>query len=86
MKNSHLVGVVVHSKRAQEGTIKVKVQNIKTNTKYQKQFKTLKFYQVQYDKKEEIPTGTKVIITPCAPVSKMKRFRIIEVINVTERQ
>jgi small subunit ribosomal protein S17 len=86
MKNSQLVAAVVHSKRAKEGTIKVKVQNIKTNTKYRKQFKTLKFYQVHYDRREEIPVGTKVKIVPCAPVSKTKRFRIIEVENVTERK
>ena len=82
MKSSQFVATVVHSKRAKEGTIKVEVKNIKTNSKYRKQYKTTKLYQVHYDKKEEIVVGSEVVIVPCAPVSKTKRFCIVEVRGV----
>jgi ribosomal protein S17 len=78
---NYTVARVVHSKRWKEGTIKVVVQNIKKHPKYKKQYKTMKYYQVHYPAKVELAENTLVKIAPCAPVSKMKRFCIIEVTN-----
>lgn len=76
-KKRQLQGVVVNAK---DKTINVEVISIKTLPKYKKQYKSSKKYQV-HDEKELAKVGEKVTFEECRPMSKTKRWRIVNIVK-----
>ena len=67
-------GVVVSDKMAK--TIVVRVTRIKAHPKYGKRYKVSTRYKV-HDEKNEYKVGDRVKFTPCRPLSKEKKWRVI---------
>lgn len=68
-------GVVVSTKA--DKTAVVEVETVKLNQKYQKRYTVSRKYQV-HDEKNACKEGDKVTFIECRPLSKSKRWRIIE--------
>jgi len=68
-------GVVVSTKG--DKTAVVNVDSVKMNQKYQKRYTVSRKYQV-HDEKNACKEGDKVTFIECRPLSKNKRWRIIE--------
>ncbi len=68
-------GVVVSTKS--DKTAVVKVDSVKINQKYKKRYTVSRQYQV-HDEKNVCKEGDKVAFIECRPLSKNKRWRIIE--------
>ena len=77
--NSRRLATVVSNKKYTEGTLVVSVKNERKHPKYHKTIRKETRYQVQHDDKTLVELGTKVYITQCAPVSKYKNWKIVEV-------
>lgn len=73
-------GVVHANKRYAEGTITVLVTRTYRHPKFGKVVSTSKKYIVHYAEKQPLEIGKKVLISPCAPISKRKSFFILEVL------
>ena len=71
-------GKVISTKQAK--TAIVLVESIKENPLYHKKFKISQKIKV-HDSKDKAKVGDKVIITPCRPMSKEKRWKVIEILN-----
>lgn len=71
-------GVVVGV--SEDKTARVEVERIVMHPKYQKQYTTQKVYPI-HDEKNELSIGDEVLFEECRPLSKHKRWRLIEVIN-----
>lgn len=69
-----LEGTVVSDKM--EKTVVVRVDRVKTHSKYRKQYTTSKRYKA-HDEKGASKTGDKVVIEETRPYSKEKRWRVI---------
>lgn len=67
-------GVVVSDKN--DKTIVVKVETIKVHPKYKKRYTVSRRYKV-HDEKNEHKVGDKVIFIECRPLSRDKRWRVI---------
>lgn len=67
-------GVVVSDKM--DKTIVVEVDRVKMNQKYKKRYTVSKKYKV-HDAKNQYKTGDKVMFIECRPLSKDKRWRVI---------
>lgn len=63
---------------AMNKTITVRVDDMKLNTKYQKKYKVSKKYHV-HDEKEQAKAGDVVQFVECRPLSKTKRWRLVEI-------
>ena len=70
-------GIVIDKKMAK--TAKVLVKRIKVHPLYKKQMKIKKIYHVHDEM--ETKKGDKVKFQDCRPISKTKRWQIIEVIK-----
>ncbi|MFA6513701.1 MAG: 30S ribosomal protein S17 [Patescibacteria group bacterium] len=68
-------GVVVSDKSAK--TILVKVETIKVHPKYRKRYTVSRKYKV-HDENNKYKTGDKVSFVECRPLSRDKRWRIID--------
>ncbi len=78
-KRKHeLVGKVVSDKN--DKTITVLVETYKADPIYKKRVKYSKKY-IAHDEKNEAKVGDKVRIVETRPLSKMKRYRLVEVIE-----
>ncbi len=73
-----LNGLVVSNKN--EKTIVVAVESYKKHPLYGKRFKSTKRYQVHVDK-VTANLGDFVRIDECRPISKTKRFRLVEILE-----
>ncbi len=73
-----LKGFVISDKPAK--TIIVRLTQRKMHPKYKKQYKVNKNYKV-HDEKNIAKTGDQVIFEECRPLSKDKRWRLIEIIK-----
>jgi small subunit ribosomal protein S17 len=73
-----LIGIVV--KAAMKKTIVVRVDTMKEHTKYGKYFRVSKKYYV-HDEKGLAKVGEKVKFRECRPLSKTKRWYLVEVIK-----
>lgn len=71
-------GVVVSDKMSK--TIVVRVDNLKVHPKYKKVYKVSNKYHV-HDEKEEASLGDSVSIMETRPLSKTKRWRLVEIIK-----
>ncbi|MDD5627155.1 MAG: 30S ribosomal protein S17 [Patescibacteria group bacterium] len=69
-----LQGIVVSDKMNK--TRVVAVVRTKTHSKYLKRYKATRRYKA-HDEKNEYHTGDKVIIEECRPLSREKRWRVI---------
>lgn len=81
MKDSRkreLIGKVVSDKNNK--TITVLVENYTTDKLYGKRVKRSKKYSV-HDEKNEAKVGDIVRIVECRPLSRTKRFRLVEIIE-----
>ncbi len=67
-------GIVVSDKM--DKTIVVKVDRIKCHPKYKKRYKISKRYKV-HDPENKYKTGDKVTFIECRPLSKEKRWRVV---------
>ncbi len=67
-------GVVVSDKN--EKTILVKVDRVKTHSKYKKRYTVSKKYKV-HDEKGQFKEGDQVVFVECRPLSKDKRWRVL---------
>jgi small subunit ribosomal protein S17 len=72
------VGTVTSTAMAK--TITVKVDSLRMNTKYHKQYRVSKKYHV-HDEKGIAKVGDKVSFVECRPLSKTKKWRLVEVIK-----
>ncbi|MDX9779147.1 MAG: 30S ribosomal protein S17 [Patescibacteria group bacterium] len=73
--NKKFQGVVVGIKN--DKTVLVRVETVKLNKKYKKRYTVSRNYQV-HDEKNSCQEGDKVIFIECRPLSKTKRWRLIE--------
>jgi len=79
IKNSRkLKGIVLSNKMAK--TIVVMVTALKMHPKYKKQYKVSKKYKV-HDEKNIAKVGQEVIFQECRPLSKEKKWRLINIIK-----
>jgi small subunit ribosomal protein S17 len=72
-----LSGEVVSA--SEQKTVHVLVRTIKVNAKYRKQYSTSKKYAV-HDEKGAAKIGDKVVFEECRPLSKTKKWRLVQVI------
>ena len=70
----HFTGVVVSDKM--QKTIVVRVDRVKTNEKYHKQYAASTTFKV-HDEKNEFKVGDKVDFEECRPLSRDKRWKVI---------
>lgn len=73
-----LKGFVVSDKP--DKTVLVRLTRMKMHSKYKKQYKVSKNYKV-HDEKNIAKVGDQVIFEECRPLSKDKRWRLIEIIK-----
>jgi len=69
-------GIVVSDKM--DKTIVVRVERIKQHPKYKKRYKVYRKFKV-HDEKNEAKIGDQVVFEECRPISKEKRWRLIEI-------
>jgi len=74
-----LKGIVISDKM--QKTVVVKVERIKKHPKYLKRFAVHKKYKA-HDEKESAEMGDMVIIEECRPISKDKKWRVIEKLKI----
>jgi len=77
-RKQELIGKVVSDKA--DKTITVLVETYKTDRIYKKRVKYSKKYSA-HDEKNEAKVGDKVRIVETRPLSKTKRYRLVEVIE-----
>lgn len=68
-------GTVV--KKSGTFTVKVEVHEYRTHPKYQKQFRVSKRF-LAHDASDKIEEGATVSIQQCTPISKKKRWVVVE--------
>jgi len=75
-------GIVIDEKMAK--TVKVLVTRIKVHPLYKKRIRVKKIYHVH----DEMGTkeGDKVKFRDCRPISKTKRWQIVEIVKEKERE
>jgi len=78
MSKKQLQGVVVSTKMAK--TIVVDVGRMRQHPKYKKRFEVNKRYRAHYEG-EDAREGDKVIIEETRPLSKNKRWQVVEIIG-----
>lgn len=77
-RKRELIGKVISDKA--DKTITVLVEMTKTDSIYKKRVKYSKKYTA-HDEKNEAKVGDKVRIVETRPLSKMKRYRLVEIIE-----
>lgn len=77
-RNRELVGRVVSDKN--DKTITVLIETYKMDSLYGKRVKYSKKYTA-HDEKNEAKVGDKVRIVETRPLSKMKRYRLVEIVE-----
>ena len=75
MSKKKLTGIVVSDKM--QKTVVVKVESIKEHPKYKRRYKMHKKYKA-HDEKQEYHTGDTVIIEETRPISKDKKWKVIQ--------
>lgn len=83
MAKKKLKGTIISNKMKK--TVVVRVEEMKQHPKYRRRFKAHKNYKA-HDEKEEYRIGDKVIIEECRPISKEKKWKVIEAITIGSRE
>ncbi|MEK7664333.1 MAG: 30S ribosomal protein S17 [Patescibacteria group bacterium] len=78
MNKKKLTGIVVSDKM--QKTVVVEVERVKEHPKYKRRFKVHKKYKA-HDEKQEFHEGDKVVIEEVSPISKEKRWKVINKIQ-----
>lgn len=78
MAKKKLKGVVISDKM--QKTVVVEVERIKEHRKYKRRYKVHKKYKA-HDEKGEYHVGDKVVIEETRPMSKEKKWKVIEKIE-----
>ncbi len=78
MPKRKLKGVVVSDKM--QKTVVVKVERVKEHPKYKRRYKVHKKYKA-HDEKGEFHVGDNVVIEETTPISKDKKWKVIEKTN-----
>ena len=78
MPKKKLQGIIVSDKM--QNTVTVKVERIKIHSKYKKRYRVFKKYKADTGK-GEYNVGDKVIIEECRPLSRDKRWKVLEKIE-----
>ncbi len=73
MPKRQLTGTIISNKMTK--TVVVRVEKLKEHPKYKKRYKVSKKYKAHTDKEYQI--GDKVIIEECRPISKQKKWKVI---------
>lgn len=73
-KNRKLSGIVISDKM--DKTVVISVERMKLNKKYKKYFKVTNKFKA-HDENNEYHPGDKVIIEECRPLSKEKKWRVL---------
>lgn len=76
MAKKRFKGIVTSDKM--EKTIVVKVNRTKVHPIYKKRYRVTKKYKI-HDQKNEAKVGDQVIFEECRPLSKDKKWRLIEI-------
>ena len=76
--NRNFEGTVVSTKMNK--TVIVRVESMSVHAKYNKSYKTSKRYPV-HDEKGEAKVGNVVTFVECRPISKTKKWRLVEVLK-----
>ena len=74
MPKKLLTGIIVSDKM--DKTRVVKVETLKTNTKYKRRYRSHKRYKA-HDESNEYKVNEKVVIEEANPMSKDKQWRIV---------
>lgn len=74
MPKRQLIGKVVSNKM--QKTVVVEVEKIKEHPKYKRRYRVHKKYKAQVDL-ADYQVGDKVLIEECQPISKEKKWRVI---------
>jgi len=77
-KGRAMKGVIVSDKMNK--TVVVAVSSLKEHPKYRKRYKVTKRYKA-HDENNEYKVGDKVIISECRPISKDKKWVVVEALN-----
>ena len=72
------IGTVISAKMNK--TVVARVDAMKLNAKYQKKYRVSKKFHV-HDEKGEAQLGAVIKFVECRPLSKTKRWRLIEIIK-----
>ena len=78
MPKRKLTGQITSNKM--QKTVVVRVESIKAHPKYKKRYKTHKKYKA-HDEKGEYQIGDIVVIEECAPISKDKKWKVVQKIE-----
>lgn len=76
MANKIFKGIVTSNKMAK--TITVEVESIKRDTKYRRSFKSHTKLHAHCEDSAKYAVGQKVAIAQCRPLSKTKKFIVVE--------
>lgn len=76
MAIKQLKGVIATNKT--KNTVTVEVESSKYNAKYKRYYKAHKKYSAHTEDASKYKVGDKVIIESCTPISKTKRFKVVE--------
>ena len=74
MPKRQLTGKIVSNKM--QNTVVVEVERIKEHPKYKRKYKHRKKYKAHF-KNREYKIGDKVVIQECSPISKGKKWKVI---------
>lgn len=80
-KERRFIGTVVST--AMSKTIVARVDTMKLHSKYKKFYKVSNKYHI-HDEKNEAKVGDKVKFVECRPLSKTKRWRLVEVVKIVK--
>ena len=78
MPKKRLTGEVISNKM--QKTVVVRVESVKLHPKYKKRYKSHKKYKA-HNENIELFVGDKVMIEECRPLSKDKRWQVVEKLN-----
>lgn len=76
MPKKELTGVIVSDKM--QKTVVVKVEMIKEHPLYRRRYKTHEKYKAHVENQTDYKIGDKVIIREARPISKDKRWEVVE--------
>ncbi|MFA5008981.1 MAG: 30S ribosomal protein S17 [Candidatus Paceibacterota bacterium] len=76
MPKKQLIGIIVSDKM--QKTAVVRVETIKEHPLYRRRYKTHKKYKAHFENQGEYKTGDVVIIREIKPISKDKKWEIVE--------
>jgi len=77
-KRKEMIGIVLNTKM--DKTVKVLVERLARHRKYKKYIRLKTKYMV-HDSQNRCQTGNKVRIIESRPISKLKRWRLLEILN-----